>query len=110
MTIRDRRAWCVHDVIFTNESAPGATGTLKLFLENDEFVGPPGNYGMSRIGWLEARLATDFQTSSEYHPQVVYPFPYEALPGKTTISFEILCDANACDGNVRIEFDIIAAP
>lgn len=114
-TIPGDFAWCVHDITFTNTSLPGATGTLKLFLENAEFVGPPGNYGMARIGWpgpAEANIATDFQTSPEYHPPWDYPEGYEAVPGETTVSFEIVnCGTNGtCNGSVTIEFERIPAP
>ena len=105
----------MYDVTFTNTSLPGATGTLKLFIENEEFVGPPGNYGMAKIGWpgpCEASIENNFQGSSEYHPTCEYPFPYEAMPGGTTVSFEIVnCGTNGtCGGTVTIEYDPVQAP
>lgn len=114
-TISSNFAWCVYEITFTNLSAPGATGTLKLYLDNPEFVGPPGNYGMAKIGWpgpAEANIASDFSSSQQYHPLWDYPEGYEVIPGGTTVSFEIVnCGApDTCNGTVTIEVDRIEAP
>lgn len=108
-------AWCVYDITFTNLSNPGATGTLKLYLENPEFIGPPGNYGMAKIGWpgpAEANIASDFSSSPEYHPLWDYPEGYDVIPGETTVSFEIVnCGTpGTCNGSVTIEVERIEAP
>lgn len=112
-TIPESFAWCVHNVTFTNLSIPGATGTLKLYLENQEFIGPPGNYGMAKIGWpgsggaCEASIENNFASSTEYSPDCTYPNGYEYIPGGTIVSFEIVgCGTNGtCNGSVRIDFE-----
>ena len=109
------RAWCVHDVTFTNTSLPGATGTLKLFIDNPQFIGPPANYGMSKIGWpgpCEASIETNFGGGPDYEPVCEYPFGYESMPGGTVVSFEIVsCGTNGtCGGTVTIEFEPFDAP
>lgn len=114
-TVPANRVWCVHGVTFTNTSVPGATGTLKLFIENDEFIGPPGNYGMARIGWpgpCEAIIESDFEGSTEHHPECEYPFGYEFMPSGTVVSFEIVeCGTNGtCSGSVSIEFQSVIKP
>ena len=117
-TVPNNSAWCVRDIIFTNTSVPGATGTLKLYLENPEFVGPPGNYGVAKIGWpgsagaCEANIASNFGGSPQYSPDCTYPSGYEAVPEQTIVSFEIIgCGTNGtCNGSVSIEFERIPAP
>lgn len=114
-TVPENFAWCVHDVTFTNTSLPGATGTLKLYLENPEYIGPPGNYGMAKIGWpgaCEASIENNFSGSNEYHPTCDYPEGYDAITEGTIVSFEIInCGTNGtCGGSVTIEFERIPAP
>jgi hypothetical protein len=117
--IAARYAWCVRSVTFTNTSNPGATGTLKLYIENPEFSGPPGNYGMAKIGWpgqngaCEAAIDFDFQGgATQYSPTCTYPAGYMSLPPNTIISFEIVgCGTNGtCNGYVTINFERIVAP
>jgi hypothetical protein len=108
--------WCIQGVTFTNTSLSGATGTLKLFIENQEFIGPPGNYGMAKIGWpnCEANVSFHFGGGSEYQPDppCEYPFGYSYMPGNTIVSFEIVgCGTNGtCSGSATIEFLTVIAP
>ena len=110
------RVWCVRGVTFTNTSLSGATGTLKLFIENQQFSGPPGNYGMDKIGWpnCEASIQNNFTGGTTYTPDppCEYPFGYRAIPNGTIVSFEIVgCGNNGtCSGSVAIEFESVIAP
>ena len=89
----------------------GATGTLKLFIENPEFIGPPGNYGMDKIGWpdCEASIENNFRASNEYHPirRASIRSDIEAMPNSTVVRFEIInCGTNGtCGGSAAIEFE-----
>ena len=99
-----------------HQHQPGrATGTLQLFLENPDYIGPPGNYGMAKIGWpgpASASIENNFTGSATYHPTWDYPFGYDALTAGTIVSFEIVgCGTNGtCHGTVTIDFERIAAP
>ena len=115
----DQFAWCIRNVTFTNLSLPGATGTLKVYIENEEFIGPPANYGMARIGWpaeggaCEASIGNDFPIGTNtYSPTCVYPFGYAYMPPATLLDFEIeACGTNGtCNGYVTIEFERVPAP
>ena len=95
-------AWCIDTITFSDGVGEGI---LKFYLENEEFIGPPGNYGMARIGWVEVDISL-FRDAPYTVPDWQYPFPYTYLPPSTLITFEVQsCTLEPCLGMATITFE-----